>query len=270
MLDYFRLGHEQWTVKKSFPAKVFYFLFGHVNSTLRMDHYHIIRTVKTLSPHHDLRILDAGCGFGGCALYLARIFPSCQIVGIDINEKNIETCTFIANKFSLRNASFRLQDLDNFDSPEEYDIIYSSNVLEHIQDDEDLLQRFYSALKPGGHLVINIPNKEHRNILRKSTHVPQYVWDLATPHVRDGYSEDELRRKVAAAGLRKTKFQYIQGTWGILSHELTILFWDNQYLNSLATLLTFPVAFLFGYFDNIVRHKSGNCMLMVAWKASKP
>jgi len=266
MLDYFRLGREQWVVKKSLPAQVFYFLFGHVNTTLRMDHYHMVRAIKALAPAEGSTILDAGCGFGGCALYLANIFPTCRIVGIDINEKDIENCTFMANRFSLQNASFHPQDLDTFDSAEEYDIIYSSNVLEHIQDDDGLLKRLCSALKPGGRLIINTPNKEHRTILRKGTHVPQYVWDLATPHVRDGYSEDELSKKAEAAGFKNNNIRYTMGTWGILSHELTLLFWENQRLNSLATLLTFPLAFLLGYLDTIVHYRSGNCILMIARK----
>ena len=269
MLDYFRLGHEQWTVKKSLPAKVFYFLLGHVNSTLRMDHHHIVRTIRALSPSRGSRILDAGCGFGGCALYLARIFPSCEIVGMDINQDNIENCKFISNKYSLENTSFFAQDLDTFEVIGQYDIIYCINVLEHIRDDDRLLRRFYSALNPGGHLLVYIPTDKWRSIFRDMSDIPEYVWDLASPHKRDGYSEDELKKKVGAPGFKTAELRYVQGIWGILTQELTLLFWEHQRLNTVATLLFFPVSFPLGYVDSLVHYKSGNCILMIARKPLK-
>jgi len=266
MLDYFLLGHEQWVIKKNILARLFYFLFGHINTAIRMDHSHMIRAIKALHPHDGSKILDAGCGFGGCSLYLARTFRSCRIVGIDINHSDIDNCQFIANKYSMRNVSFFLQDLNTFESPPEYDIIYNSSVLEHIRDDADLLGRFFRALRPGGHLVVSVPHKEFRSILRRHTDVPEYVWELATPHVRDGYSEAELMKKMTNAGFTDTNLRYAQGTLGILSHELTLLFWKNRILNSLTTMLTFPVSLLFGYLDTVVHYRSGNFILLTARK----
>ena len=45
-------------------------------------------------------ILDAGCGFGGSSIYLARNFL-CHVVGIDINDKHIAAAKNRANKSSI-------------------------------------------------------------------------------------------------------------------------------------------------------------------------
>ena len=43
---------------------------------------------------------------------------------------------------------------------ESYDLIYSSNVLEHIEDDQKALKEIYDKLKPGGVLALYLPAKK--------------------------------------------------------------------------------------------------------------
>ncbi len=80
----------------------------------------------------------------------------------------------------------------------ELDAIGAFDVLEHIEEDEAVLQQIYKALKPGGYLFITVP--QHR-----------WLWsavDEYACHVRR-YGANELHEKVCKAGfeiIRTTSF----------------------------------------------------------------
>jgi SAM-dependent methyltransferase len=60
-------------------------------------------------------ILDPGCGFGGLALALARAFPECEVVGIDLQPLPLLLAQLRAKLLGLRNVTFRRGDLFNED-----------------------------------------------------------------------------------------------------------------------------------------------------------
>jgi SAM-dependent methyltransferase len=72
-----------------------------------------------------------------------------------------------------------------------YDCIGSFDVIEHIDDDECVLFNFHRALRPGGFLLLTVPQHP-------------WLWSAADDyahHVRR-YTYPELRRKVRASGFR--------------------------------------------------------------------
>ena len=94
------------------------------------------------------KILDFGAGVGTLPLIFRdrfKIEPLC----IEIDEKNIE---FLKNrKFKLRKSL-----LEAF---EPVDLIFSSNVLEHINDDSNILKMFRGKLKDNGKIYLFLPAK---------------------------------------------------------------------------------------------------------------
>jgi hypothetical protein len=70
-----------------------------------------------------------------------------------------------------------------------YDAIYTSNVLAHIENDSNALKELFDAMRPGGIIGIYVP-----------AHPILYsTMDKEIGHVRR-YTRSELRRKVQAAG----------------------------------------------------------------------
>ncbi len=53
------------------------------------------------------KVLDLGCGCGAVTNYLAKAFPNCKFIGLDLNSNYIE----IANKFSIENTRYCQFDL---------------------------------------------------------------------------------------------------------------------------------------------------------------
>lgn len=81
-----------------------------------------------------------------------------------------------------------------------FDRIIAAEVLEHIPDDEGAIAELHRVLKPGGTIAVTIPSW-----------LPERIcWALSdeyhAPHVPGGhvriYTENELRRKLRAAGLK--------------------------------------------------------------------
>jgi SAM-dependent methyltransferase len=78
-----------------------------------------------------------------------------------------------------------------------YDVIYTSNVLEHIEDDVAVLGKLHARLKPGGILAIYVP-------AFMCLYAPL---DAAVGHFRR-YGRAELRRKVARANFDVVESYY--------------------------------------------------------------
>jgi 2-polyprenyl-3-methyl-5-hydroxy-6-metoxy-1,4-benzoquinol methylase len=114
------------------------------------------------------RALDVGCGTGIFSQYLAH--KGWNVTGIDASSEMIEE----ARNYELRIANYELRGkidfqnyaLESFDEvPNSFDLILSLSMLEYVEDDEAAIQTFYELLKPGGLLVVSVPNKA--GMLRK-------------------------------------------------------------------------------------------------------
>lgn len=92
------------------------------------------------------QVLDYGCGTGALT-HRFFMLTSVRPIGIEID------CTLAEVARSKRFEVFStLQDCPRF-----ADLIFSSNVLEHIEDDEKSLAQMFQKLVPGGRLALFLP-----------------------------------------------------------------------------------------------------------------
>lgn len=75
---------------------------------------------------HEWTVLDVGCAEGGGTAVLARRFPSCHTVGIDMSEAAVKRA---GEKYPF----CRFLQGDVYTQKETADVIFVSNVLEHLQ-----------------------------------------------------------------------------------------------------------------------------------------
>jgi 2-polyprenyl-3-methyl-5-hydroxy-6-metoxy-1,4-benzoquinol methylase len=98
----------------------------------------------------NVRVLDIGCGFGETLGYhKAR---GCTVSGVEADE-NIRR---VAERFGY-DVHVGLFDASVYE-PESFDWVTMDQVLEHIQRPVEVLAGIAKILKPGGHLVISLPN----------------------------------------------------------------------------------------------------------------
>lgn len=139
------------------------------------------------------RYAEIGCGTGFVLSAVEREFPRAELLGTELFVEGLKFA-------SQRCERARLVQLDARRIPYrgEFDVVGIFDVLEHIGEDDVVLNEIARSLKPGGGLIIT---------------VPQHAWlwspvDEAACHVRR-YSASEIERKVSAAGfeiLRSTSF----------------------------------------------------------------
>lgn len=137
--------------------------------------------------------LEIGCGTGFVLSGIGRAYPGVELSGSEIFTSGLH---FAAAR--LPGAAFIQMDATDIPFVEEFDAIGAFDVLEHIADDEQVLLQMNAALKPGGVILLS---------------VPQHTWlwspvDDHACHVRR-YAAGELHEKVRGGGfeiLRSTSF----------------------------------------------------------------
>ena len=179
-------------------------LFGCVSLSVYNFFFHFKRVIKRI---RFSTVLDAGCGKGDFAFYLAEKFPQAHIAGWDLSDPNLHElgdniliCNRIRNLSGLTNTVFFARDLRDLREKNRYDFIFSIHVLEHIKNNKIVLRNFYQALKSNGHLHIQMPSK-----IGMKPYFPQsflknlFEWE-EEEHVGEFYTLDELKRTLQEIG----------------------------------------------------------------------
>lgn len=133
---------------------------------------------------NSMRVLEVGCGEGYGTSVLSQ-GPQ-DVTGIDIDQQTIDAAN---QTYGSDNCRFRLFDGEIIPfSNNEFDVIVSFQVIEHVPDDKQFLSEIWRVLKPGGKFYVATPNREYR--LKPG----QKPWNIF--HLRE-YSADQFARLVS-------------------------------------------------------------------------
>lgn len=102
-----------------------------------------------------IRFLDLGCGGGDVTLAVANLIgPDGNVTGIDMDEVKLALARESARVRGLTNVEFRAENVNDWNEPETYDVVYCRFLLEHLGRPLDLLRRMWAAVRPGGAIVV--------------------------------------------------------------------------------------------------------------------
>src|SRR5204863_3544320 len=95
-----------------------------------------------------------GCGNGFLLCHLLGV--GCAVVGIDLCEGRIELArsTYSSGRFELLPADDRILELLD---EEPFDVVVSTEVVEHLYAPRDFARGCFAALKPSGRFVCSTP-----------------------------------------------------------------------------------------------------------------
>lgn len=140
-------------------------------------------------------LLDVGCWDGAATERYARVL-GCPAFGVEFFEAR-------ADEAEARGITVARLDLETgiFPWPDgAMDVVVSNQVFEHLKNVWRPMSEVYRVLRPGGWLVLSVPNLAslHNRVLLAAGRQPTSIRTLG-PHVR-GYTFGEIRRFVALDG----------------------------------------------------------------------
>jgi len=149
--------------------------------------------------------MEIGCGTGFVLSGISQTFPESHLTGSEIYSNGLE---YAANR--VQGAQFIQMDARHIPFESHFDAIGAFDVLEHIEQDELVISQLSKALKPGGILLVTVP--QHPDLWS--------LQDEMACHVRR-YTATELKQKVKDAGFE------IVDMGSFVSLLLPVMWWSR-------------------------------------------
>lgn len=133
-------------------------------------------------------ILEIGCGTGNVLAAIGRrVAPGARLIAADGHTAGL---VFAARR--VPGAELLQMDARHIPFREEFDVIGAFDVLEHIADDDAVLHEVFAACRPGGGVILTVP--QHR-----------WLWSYRDEFARHcrRYARGELLARLAAAGFER-------------------------------------------------------------------
>jgi len=144
--------------------------------------------LNMLGPTKNKRILDFGSGVGTLLNIISQDNTTiCH--GLDMTPFCIE----LAKKGARNNAKYFLGDEKKNNLPNDYDAIICTEVLEHIEHEDDVIQFFREKLKRNGAVIVTVPSEKSQ---------------LKVPNHYRIYTKNSLRKLFESNGFETQSMQY--------------------------------------------------------------
>jgi 2-polyprenyl-3-methyl-5-hydroxy-6-metoxy-1,4-benzoquinol methylase len=107
------------------------------------------------------RVLELGTGPGTVTRILHA--KGCKVTGVEMDPETLATCA----PFCERTVQANLED-PQWAAPlagDSFDVIICADVLEHLRNPRPLLNQLHGFLKPGGSVLMSLPNASHLTVV---------------------------------------------------------------------------------------------------------
>jgi RimJ/RimL family protein N-acetyltransferase/precorrin-6B methylase 2 len=175
--------------------------------------------LDALSPQPGEVIVDAGCGDGLPALFIAsRVAPSGRVIGIEVNEERVEKAVErIAARGMQAIASVQCGDIRSLPLPDDSaDAWLCRETLEYLEDPMLALSEAIRVVRPGGRVVAN--EADWDTLVYNATHkaAERRFVAVHTDHGGGGSADGRTGRKLLSlfreAGLADVRLE-VHANW---------------------------------------------------------
>ncbi|HNW99922.1 MAG TPA: methyltransferase domain-containing protein [Candidatus Cloacimonadota bacterium] len=215
---------------------------------------------KYFPPSFPIRFYDAGAGFGQYSYFILKHWNQARVLAVDLKTDYMDSFKVYAEDRGWEQFKCRQADLQDYVPKGKYDLILAVDILEHIEDDVQVMKNFREALSTGGKLIISSPSN-----LDKAA-------EFTEEHVRAGYSKADIISKLESAGFKIVSFEYSYGFWGHLYWLLALKTPMNILKKSMLLfpllipyyLVTYPLSHVFMHLDMKAGNTKGTGIIVVA------
>ena len=167
------------------------------NHLISNSEYYNIKAKLALDRYFDnisreIKILEFGCGLG------QNIYLLNEAIGYDISE-------FALNFCKDKNVNV----IDNLDNVDDFDVVFSSHVLEHVENPSETLKIMRDKLRIGGKLILILPTEKQEKVkIKLDEHQHLYCWNFKSINnllIKNGFSIIE-NKFLRGAGYNKLLF----------------------------------------------------------------
>ena len=171
------------------------------------------RDLAFLLPHLSpgMSIIDCGCGPGSITVGLAEIVAPGQVIGLDIEPRQLEAAQRLATERATPNVRFEPGSVYELPFPDAtFDVAVAHFVLEHVSDPLRALREIRRVLRPGGLAAIKDPYYPAFTFRPQTTELRGFgeLAEKVRKHhgASDTYAVD-LRAYLLEAGFERTEAQ---------------------------------------------------------------
>lgn len=151
-----------------------------------------------------MKVLDAGCGQGVVACYMAKNFKV-SVTGITVVPHEVRNATKCAKTTGVEQSTeFILADYANPPfKPGTFDRIYTTETLSHAVDLQKVLEVFWTLLKPGGKLVCAEYEFDYSQFGEREHAAAKFTKDYAAIHGIYQFDKDEFPKRLQRLGFKQ-------------------------------------------------------------------
>lgn len=215
------------------------------------------------------QLLDAGAGFGQYDRFILNNFGNVHVKAIDVKADYLaDSRAYFKNEVEEGRITFNQEDLLRLEYNSVVDFAICIDVLEHIEEDRQVMSNIQHALKPGGYFLMHSPSIFSEEDAGEDD-------SFVDEHARVGYSKEDLSEKLQTAGLTPIDIGYTYGPKGHLAWEMLIkypMLWMNKIklwalpIMVIYYLFTLPIGLFLMRLDISDTNKKGTGIFALAKK----
>lgn len=133
--------------------------FGYYDKDIKTHEESLLKMNQVLAQHVSIsrkdRVLDAGCGYGGSAIWLAKNI-GCEVVGVTVVPYQIQEAERLAKKNKISDKiSFLLEDYAHTSFPDNcFSVVWGLESIAHAESKKDFIKEAFRLLKSKGRILI--------------------------------------------------------------------------------------------------------------------
>lgn len=111
--------------------------------------------MKLCPPSAGIKVLDIGCGEGKDAVYMAQ--KGYDVTAFDLTDNGIRKTLALADQKEVKIKAF-VDDINTFETDEQFDIIYSSGTVQYLFDEnkKEFFDKIDRMTRPDGIVFFNV------------------------------------------------------------------------------------------------------------------